>query len=120
MGERSSKRRKAWGSSIVTEEVVCKVDSTEALSKRWNIGLKRAQKESYPVQMVDYAIKHGLEEEPVLVWWVQYVSRKRIRIPKATKSNKFWTRTHKYGVEIPHTIEEAKATGTTLWMNIQV
>ena len=54
-------------------------------------------------------------------FWTQHVSRKRDRILKTTKSNKYWMRTHNYGVEIPHTIGEAKAidekTGTTLWMD---
>ena len=40
--ERSVKRRKSWGPAIATGEVACKVNA-EALSKRWNIGLKRAQ-----------------------------------------------------------------------------
>ena len=75
-------------------------------------------KESYPVQMADYAIKYGLEEEPAFVWWTRYASRKRDRILKATKSNKYWMTTHKYGVEIPHAIEEIKGIngkmGTTL------
>ena len=71
--------------------------------------------------MADHSIKHGLEEELAFVWWAQYVSRKRGRILKATKSNTYWMITHKYGVEIPHTIEEAKSIdqimGTTLWMD---
>lgn len=76
-------------------------------------------KNSYPVQLADYAIKRSLEDEPVFVWWVRHVTRKRNSILKATKSNKYWLRTQKYGIEFPHCVAEAYAidrrTGTIFW-----
>ena len=74
-------------------------------------------KESYSVQTAEYAIQNGLEDEPAFRWGVRYVNRKKERILKATKRNKYWMRTHKYGVEVPKTIKDALAidrrTGTT-------
>ena len=76
-------------------------------------------KQSYPVQLADYAKAKGIENEPPFIWWVGSALRRRDRILKATKCNKYWMRTHKYGVELPHSIKEAlaidKRTGTTYW-----
>ena len=59
--------------------------------------------------MAEYAKAKGLEEEPPFVWWVGSVLRRRDRILKSTNQNKYWMGTHKYGVELPHTIKEALA-----------
>ena len=64
-------------------------------------------KESYPVQLADYAIANGLQEEPAFAWWVPFVIRKRKAIISKIKS-KYWQRTHKYGVHDPKNVEEAK------------
>ena len=45
--------------------------------------------------------------------------RKRHRIIKKVKSAKYWKRTHKYGIRLPHSVEEAlridEETGTDFW-----
>ena len=47
-------------------------------------------KESYPaVQLADYAIVNGLQEEPAFAWWVPFVIRKRKAIISKIKS-KYW------------------------------
>ena len=63
-------------------------------------------KESYPIQVADYATNNQIEDEPAFAWWVPYVLEKQKRILKKVKS-KYWQRTHKYGIRIPRTIEEA-------------
>ena len=77
-------------------------------------------KDSYPVQLAEYAVVSGIEEEPAFAWWVPYTIRKRNRIIRKVKS-KYWKRTHKYGLRIPKTIEEAmeidKENRNTLWMD---
>lgn len=77
-------------------------------------------KDSYPVQLADYAVQMKLEDEPAFAWWVPYVLRKRKRIIGKLKS-KYWQRTHKYGVEVPKSVQEAKRidekNGNTLWMD---
>ena len=76
-------------------------------------------KQSYSVQLAEYAKAKGLENESPFIWWVGSVPRRRDRILKGIKSNKYWMRTHKYGVELPHSIKEALAinrkTGTIYW-----
>ena len=75
-------------------------------------------KESYPVQLAEYAILHKISDEPALAWWVPYVIKKRERIISKVKS-KYLKRTHKFGIRIPKTPEEAKRldqeNGNHLW-----
>ena len=63
-------------------------------------------KDSYPVQLADYAIENRLDKLPAFACWVPYVIRKRDRIIKKLKS-KYWSKTHKYGIRIPKTVAEA-------------
>jgi hypothetical protein len=75
-------------------------------------------KESYPVQVVEYAVANKIAEQPAFAWWVPYVLRKRERIIQKVKS-RYWKRTHKYGVELPKSVKQALAidrnTGTSFW-----
>ena len=81
----------------------------------WNllIGMKygseqwyplKYMKESYPVQVSEYAVAKGISNEPILSWWVPYTIKKRNVIISAIKS-RLKVATHKYGVEIPSSIE---------------
>jgi hypothetical protein len=78
----------------------------------------KALKESNPVELAEYAVASRIEEEPAFKWWVRHTLRKRDRIIKKVKS-RYWKRTHKYGIELPHSVKEALAidrcTGTTFW-----
>ena len=75
-------------------------------------------KESYPVQVAEFAVARGIQDEPAFKWWVQYTLRRRDRIIAAVNSRVVKI-THKYGVEIPRSVEEAKLldekNGNTLW-----
>jgi hypothetical protein len=75
-------------------------------------------KESYPVQVAEYAIANGLEEEPAFAWWTRHVLKKRDRLIARVKS-RYWKRTHKFGIRLPKSVKEALAidreTGTTFW-----
>ena len=77
-------------------------------------------KDSYPIELAQYAVDNNLQTEAAFAWWVPYVQRKRRLIIGKLKS-KYWQRTHKYGIRIPKSIEEAKAideeNGNTLWMD---
>jgi len=64
-------------------------------------------KESYPVDLADYPINNGIQDEPALACWVPFMVRKRKAIIQKIKS-KYWQKTHKYGIEIPRTMEDAK------------
>ena len=64
-------------------------------------------KESYPVQTAEYAVVVKIVMESVFAWWVPYTLKKRNRIISKVKS-KYWLRTHKFGIRIPKSVEEAK------------
>jgi hypothetical protein len=69
-------------------------------SATWN--KMKDVKDSYPVQLAEYAVENALEQEPVFRWWVAHVLKKRERIIKKVKSS-CWAKTHKYGFEVPKT-----------------
>jgi hypothetical protein len=75
-------------------------------------------KESYPVQVAEYAVANKIAEQPAFAWWVPYILRKRERIIQKVKT-RYWERTHKYGVELPKSVKQALAidrnTGTSFW-----
>ena len=77
-------------------------------------------KESYPVEVAEYVKARGLQAEPAFAWWVNHTIRRRNAILSAVKS-RMLKKTHKYGIEIPTSIEHAKrldeANGNTLWMD---
>jgi Reverse transcriptase (RNA-dependent DNA polymerase). len=73
-------------------------------------------KELYPVELAEYAMANNLEKKPAFHWWIRDTLKKRDRIISKIKS-KYWRRTHKFGIRIPKTVEEAlridQETGTT-------
>ena len=75
-------------------------------------------KDSYPIDLAQYAIDNNLQTEAAFAWWVPYVQRKKRIIIKKLKS-KYWQKTHKYGIRIPKTVEEARMideeNGNWLW-----
>ena len=78
----------------------------------------RILKESNPVETLEYAKAGGIHDEAAFYWWVPYVLRKRERIIAAVKG-RIKKATHKYGIEVPVTVEDAKrrdaANGNRLW-----
>ena len=81
-------------------------------------------KESYPVQVAEYAKAAGIQYEPAFAWWTEHVLKKRDRIiAKVTK--RYHTVTHKFGIEIPrahngmtaveHAYELDRKNGNTMW-----
>lgn len=75
-------------------------------------------KESNPVEVAEYAKANKIDEEPAFAWWVHHILRRRNRIVSKVKA-RYWRTTHKFGIEIPHTVEEAyaldKKNGNDLW-----
>lgn len=90
---------------------------------RWKDGAEtwvclKDMKDSYPVQVAEYAVEKRIHEEPAFAWWVPHTVRKRNAILSKVKS-KYWQRTHKFGIRIPKSVAEAKKidaeNGNTLW-----
>ena len=64
-------------------------------------------KDSYPIELAEYAAVNKIQGEPAFAWWVPYVFKKRKNTISKLKS-KYWQRSHKYGIRIPKTMEEAE------------
>jgi hypothetical protein len=60
----------------------------------------------HPVDLADYAVANQIQDEPAFAWWVPYVIRKRTATVSKLRS-KYWQKTHKYGVCIPRSVNEA-------------
>ena len=77
-------------------------------------------KENYPVELAEYVTARNIASEPAFCWWVPYTLRKRDIIISAVKA-RVKKATHKYGIRVPNTIEEAIAideqNGNTLWQD---
>ena len=77
-------------------------------------------KESYPIEVAEYAVAQGIDHEPAFGWWTPYVLKKRDRIIAAV-NKRYHKKTHKFGFEIPKTVERARAidleNGNTLWQD---
>ena len=75
-------------------------------------------KDSYPVEVAEYAVGNKIASESCFAWWVPHVLRKRDRIIGKIKA-RVLKRTHKFGIEIPrsvkHALEIDERTGTTFW-----
>jgi len=75
-------------------------------------------KESYPVQLAEYAVANKIDHEPAFKWWVEKTLKRKARMINKVKS-KYWRNTHKFGIEIPKSISEAyridRETGTNHW-----
>ena len=70
------------------------------------------------MDVAEFATVVGIDREPDFMWWVPYMLRKRDRIIYAVNA-RVRKVTHKYGIEIPRTVEEALAidarNGDTFW-----
>jgi hypothetical protein len=75
-------------------------------------------KDSYPVQIEEYAMANKIANEPAFNWWVHTVLRKCNRNMAKVK-HYYWRQTHKFGIRLPKTIAEALTiddeTGTGFW-----
>ena len=129
-----SDHKKNWNALSVSEGFHTHKGSTQKIPRKttrgwellveWKDGsmdwVKLASlKESYPVQLAEYAVANEIDHEPAYKWWVPSVLRRRDRIINKVKS-KYWRTTHKFGIRIPKTVEEAyeidRTTGTNFWM----
>jgi hypothetical protein len=118
---------KEEGTFVTTSGATRKVHTTRGweVYVQWKDGsgnwiTMKELKESYPLELAEYAKAKGIIDEPAFVWWAPHAIRKKARIISKVKS-KYWERTHKYGIRIPRTMAEAKsiddANGDTQWVD---
>ena len=76
-------------------------------------------KETYPIETAEYSKSMNLSQLPCFAWWVPYTLRKREQIVSAVSNHLLAQKTHKYGQELPGTVEQAynidKRNGNTKW-----
>jgi hypothetical protein len=77
-------------------------------------------KDSNPVELAEYAVANGIDREPAFYWWVPHVLKKRNRIISKLKK-RYWRTTHKFGVRVPKTVDDALEIdaneGNTIWFD---
>jgi hypothetical protein len=77
-------------------------------------------KESNPIEVAEYAATKNLHDEPAFPWWVPHVQKKR-NIIIAAMTKRYHKRTHKFGIQVPKTWDEAvkldEENGNTLWQD---
>ena len=63
-------------------------------------------KDANPIETAEYAVTAKIADEPAFAWWVPVMLRRRNAIIGKVKG-KYWRTTHKFGIRLPHSVEEA-------------
>jgi hypothetical protein len=75
-------------------------------------------KEAYPIHVAEFAMAQGIQDLPGFRWWVPHTITRKNRIISNIKT-RFTKKTHKYGIQVPRSIEEAyqidRETNTDFW-----
>ena len=58
------------------------------------------------METAEYAVAAKIDQEPVFKWWVSKKLMKHQAIVTTVKSRD-WRMSHKFGFELPHSVEEA-------------
>ena len=68
-------------------------------------------KETHPVQTAEFAVVQGIDHDPTFNWWVKHVLKKRERILASIRKQQatYLKKSHKFGIELPKTVEQALA-----------
>ena len=67
---------------------------------------------------MEYTIKNNIQDEPAFAWWIPFVMKKTASIISKA-ATKYWYCMHKFGIEIPKSVQHAIAIdeelGNTMW-----
>jgi len=81
-------------------------------------------KESFPLELAEYAVNNKLVEEPAFAWWVGHFLKLKERtiskvLSRRQKQKKFSLSNFKFGVKVPRNVKHAyeidKENGNTMW-----
>ena len=78
-------------------------------------------KKSHPVHRAEFIVAQNIDCKPAVNWWVKHVLRKSDRIVASIRKQqtRYQKKSHKFGIELPMTLEQALAldakNGNTLW-----
>ena len=77
-------------------------------------------KESYPIEIAEYAVSRGIDHEVAFAWWVPYVLKRRNRIIAAV-CKRHAKKNYQFGIEVPTDLADAiridRKNGNTLWQD---
>jgi hypothetical protein len=95
---------------LTARSILKSSEASWKLLRQWKDGTStwvslKDMKESFPVESAEYAVNNKIAEEPSFAWWAHKVPRKRRRVTQ--KVNKYWKRTHKLGIRLPKSVDEA-------------
>ena len=88
-------------------------------AKGWELKVEWADGTSSWLPMCE--VKNASPQEPAFKWWVSKTLKKHQAIVAKVKSRYWWT-SHKFGVELPHSVEEAykldEKNGNDYWRKV--
>jgi len=77
-------------------------------------------KQSYPIEVAEFAVARSIADEPAFIWWVPYVLSRRKRIIAAV-NKRYHKKTHSFGIKLPKSVQDAvrldAENGNTLWQD---
>jgi len=101
----------------------CQMTKGLSLCIQWKDGSTsweplKDMKESFPIQVAEFAVSRGLQQEAAFSWWFKETLARNNRIVKAMKF-RYVRKTHKYGIRLPKSVKEAyefdRESGTDYW-----
>ena len=77
-------------------------------------------KESYPIEIAEYAVSRSIDHEAAFAWWTPYVLKRRNRIIAAV-NKRVTKKGFQFGIEVPTSVSDAiridRKNGNTLWQD---
>ncbi len=77
-------------------------------------------KNSFPLHLAEYAVKHSIQDEPDFKWWIKEALHRKKYMIKAAQT-RYAHHTHKFGIRLPNSVDKALAidreTNTTYWFD---
>jgi len=77
-------------------------------------------KESYPIEIAEYAVSRNIDHEAAFAWWTPYVLKRRNRIIAAV-NKRVTKKGFQFGIEVPTSVADAvridRKNGNTLWQD---
>jgi hypothetical protein len=103
--ERQVPNDKVWPEEVEKDyprlEFSCELEGWERV-----LGELAELKDSYPIELAEFAKALGIADEPAFAWRAPHTLRRRNVILSAVKA-RVWKKTHKYGNEVPTSLVRA-------------
>ena len=105
------------GSAVTKEEAYDSRGKMRLTTKGWDLCVAwkdgtsswlplKEIKNSFPIEVAEYAMMAGISDEPAFAWWVKSTLKKRDKIIASVRS-RIKKKCFKYGIEVPGTVYEA-------------